>query len=162
MSTSKNFFVNCFQTDPEKTKDIYVRVYVCLPCSLLVTLRKNKNDISGIELGKVEKDNYRSTVVSDKAGYELKILSSKIIRLLGFGSAPVQVCRPQTVFPKKTKFKSIHDRLCCCWECISVWIYPSDYGDLVYKCQRVLPFPWAWSIGVPRLPVVITSSSRDF
>lgn len=109
MSTSKNFFVNCFQTDLEKTKDIYVRVYVCLPCSLLVTLRKNKNDISGIELGKVEKDNYRSTVVSDKAGYELKILSSKIIRLLGFGSAPVQVCRPQTVFPKKTKFKSIHD-----------------------------------------------------
>ena len=30
----------------------------------LITLRKNKNDISGIELEKVEKDNYRSTVVS--------------------------------------------------------------------------------------------------
>ena len=46
-------------------------------------------------------------------------------------------------------------------ECISVRIYPSDYSDFVYKCQRVLPFPWAWSIGVPHLPVVITSS-RDF
>ena len=110
MSTSKNFFADCFQTDLEKTKDINVRVYVCLPCSLLVTLRKNKNDISGIELGKVEKDNYQSTVVSVQAGYELKILSSKIIRLFsGFGSAPVQVCRLQIVFPKKTKFKSIHD-----------------------------------------------------
>lgn len=64
MSTSKNFFVDCFQRDLEKTKDIYVRVYVYLPCSLLVTLRKNKNDISGIDRGKVKKDNYRSTVVS--------------------------------------------------------------------------------------------------
>ena len=54
----------CLCMDESVYGYIYVRVYVYLPRSLLVTLRKNKNDISGIELGKVEKDNYRSTVVS--------------------------------------------------------------------------------------------------